>query len=92
MDSVMAFLGEPVLIASATAKEDVQVSIASGGARRGAGMAYYSGDELRYRSGSSSSMGYTKVSHFVDWIDAQICQYSTTKPSNCQTKNLESVG
>ena len=84
--------GGPLLIASATAKEDVQVSIISGGARRGSEMDYWALDDRGYRTGANSPKGYTRVSHFVDWIDAQICQYSTSKPSNCQTETLNSVG
>jgi secreted trypsin-like serine protease len=83
--------GGPLMIASATAKEDVQVGIVSNGARRSMEMGYWADGDMGYRSGDNGLKGYTKVSHFVEWIDAQICQYSASKPSSCQTETPETV-
>jgi secreted trypsin-like serine protease len=70
--------GGPLIISISSVNEDVQVDIASVGAGLDA--------ETGFRTRANSPKGYTRVSFFVEWIDAQICQHSASKPSKCQTE------
>ncbi|KAI2493058.1 hypothetical protein MHU86_21501 [Fragilaria crotonensis] len=83
--------GGPLLLSCSS----VQVGIAICGASLDSRYSSYSLDEYQGRrtdTNSNTPKGYTRVSHFVEWIDAQICQFSASKPSNCQTKALKAVG
>ena len=71
--------GAPLLIQSSSAEKDVQVGIAISGLSR-------------YASGSNSPNVYVRVSYFAEWVDDQICRFSTRKPSSCQMGDLKALG
>ncbi|KAI2488706.1 trypsin-like serine protease [Fragilaria crotonensis] len=62
--------GGPLFLRGTIARSDVQVGITSFGSDLGCGIA-------------SAPGVYTRVSRYAQWIDQQVCQLSSVKPSTC---------
>jgi secreted trypsin-like serine protease len=69
-DTCLGDSGGPLFIRGRIARKDVQVGITSFGSDLGCGIA-----------GVPSV--YTRVSRYARWIDKQVCQLSSRKPSTC---------
>ena len=70
--------GSPLLVQGVNAQSDVQVGITSFGSIDGCGIAGAPGV-------------YTRVSHHANWIDKQLCQLSSFKPTACPSAQKPST-